>query len=141
MPKYTHKIWRHYPHRPKFRKIFLHTIIITSRREIIKTTKKILENYEYTGHSLDTITPKSSRANIISNRHFIVSILHTCGHYIHTKPPLFLDTTFIVTFYFFRAQYIGRVFRQCYNEIINHYAKETYQRKRRTNEGMGLGSQ
>ena len=35
---------------------FLHTIIITSRRKSIKTTKKILENYEYTGHSLDTIT-------------------------------------------------------------------------------------
>jgi hypothetical protein len=35
---------------------FLHTIIITSRREMIKTTKKILENYEYTGHNLDTIS-------------------------------------------------------------------------------------
>ena len=36
--------------------IFLHTIIISSRRRSIKTTKKILENYEYTGHSLDTIS-------------------------------------------------------------------------------------
>ena len=39
---------------------FSHTIIISSRRRSIKTTKKILENYEYTGHSLDTITLRFS---------------------------------------------------------------------------------
>ena len=41
-------------------KIFSHTIIISSRRRSIKTTKKILENYEYTGHNLDTITLRFS---------------------------------------------------------------------------------
>ena len=34
---------------------FLHTIIIIPRRGSPKTTKKISENYEYTGHSVDTI--------------------------------------------------------------------------------------
>ena len=66
---------------------------------------------------MDTITLKSSMPNIISNRSFYSD-----------------HSTYLW------ALYIGRVFRQCYNEIINHYAKEIYQRKRRTNERMGLGT-
>lgn len=79
MVKYAHKIWRHYPHRPKFRKIFLHTIIITSRRRSIKTTKKILENYEYTGRSLDTISSNTSATRAHRSSQNIWSFLHTFG--------------------------------------------------------------
>ena len=60
---------------------FCHTIIISSRRRSIKTTKKIPENYEYTGHSLDTIMAQffPSQKGIFAT--FIVTILHTFGHY------------------------------------------------------------
>ena len=62
-------------------KIFLHTIIITSRRESIKTTKIFCENYEYTGHSLDTITLRFSLLSCKILAAFIMSKLHKCGHY------------------------------------------------------------
>ena len=62
-------------------KIFLHTIIITSRRGSIKTTKKILENYEYTGHNLDTITLRFSLLSCKILAAFIMPKLHKCGHY------------------------------------------------------------
>ena len=52
---YTLFFCKLYPHNLNSQD-FLHTIIIISRRRSIKTTKKILENYEYTGHSVDTIT-------------------------------------------------------------------------------------
>ena len=52
---YIHFFRKLYPHSLNSQD-FLHTIIISSRRRSIKTPKKILENYEYTGHNLDTIS-------------------------------------------------------------------------------------
>ena len=49
---------------------FTYSIIILARREKYKKHKKILKNYETSGHSLDTITLKNSMPNIISNRPF-----------------------------------------------------------------------
>ena len=43
---------------------FLHTIIIIPRRGSPKTTKKISENYEYTGHSVDTIKHAGTSVHI-----------------------------------------------------------------------------
>ena len=51
-----HDFSANYIHTTQIPENFCHTIIISSRRRSIKTTKKILENYEYTGHSLDTIS-------------------------------------------------------------------------------------
>ena len=95
--KYTRLFCKLYPHSLNSQDL-LHTIIIISRRGSPKTTKTSSQNYEYTGHNLDTIM-----AQFFPLQKAILA-------------------TFIVTFYFFRAQYIGGVFRQCYNEIINHYA-------------------
>ena len=49
---------------------FTYSIIILARREKYKKYQKTLKNYETSGHSLDTITLKSSMPNIISNRPF-----------------------------------------------------------------------
>ena len=66
---------------------FLHTIIIISRRGSIKTTKIFCENYEYTGHSLDTITAWFFRLQDTISCAFIVS----CALFGHSrsnkKPP------------------------------------------------------
>ena len=94
---YTLFFCKLYPHNLNSQD-FLHTIIIISRQRSIKTTKKILKNYEYTGHSLDTITAWFFRLLVW---HFLCVYCALCA---------------------FLAQYIGGVFRQCYNEIINHYA-------------------
>ena len=51
-----HDFSANYIRNAKIPENFCHTIIITPRRRSIKTTKKILENYEYTGHNLDTIS-------------------------------------------------------------------------------------
>ena len=53
--KYTRFFCKLYPHSLNSQD-FLHTIIIISRRRSIKTTKTSSQNYEYTRHSLDTIT-------------------------------------------------------------------------------------
>ena len=52
-----------------------------SRQRSIKTTRTFWQNYEYNGHSLDTIMAQffPSQKGIFAT--FIVTILHTCGHY------------------------------------------------------------
>ena len=117
-----HDFSANYIRTTRIAKIFLHTIIIISRRGTIRTTKIFCQNYEYTGHNLDTIIYIDTPAIIRENVHFLLCQPTYLWALYPYNPPLFLDTTFIVTFYFFRAQYIGGVFRQCYNEIINHYA-------------------
>ena len=64
-----------YGNRTKIFKIPLfpsHTIITISRRRSIKTTKIFCENYEYTGHSLDTITYIHVPAIIRENGHSLL---------------------------------------------------------------------
>ena len=52
---YVHFFRKLYPHSLNSQD-FLHTINIISRRRSPKTTKTSSQNYEYTGHNLDTIT-------------------------------------------------------------------------------------
>ena len=60
---------------------FTYSIISCSRRGIIRTTKIFSQNYESSGHSLDTIMAQffPSQKGIFAT--FIVTILHTFGHY------------------------------------------------------------
>ena len=59
---------------------FPHTIFLSSRRGLIKTTDTFLRKYEYTGHSLDTITTARSLLFCKILATFIVTFLHTFGH-------------------------------------------------------------
>ena len=59
---------------------FTSCIIILARRGKYKKYQKIPENYETSGHSLDTITAQFSPSRKEISAAFIVTILYTCGH-------------------------------------------------------------